>query len=79
MSKFLKLTHFIINTNHIHSIVKKPNKYLIQFMTNKLDGSTWHLWGSGFGSISSYNVEMEICETLHSSDYKIVTDWIDKQ
>ena len=76
MSKFIKLTNFIININYIHSIVIKPNKYYINVASNKFDGSGWKLPGFGIVTISSYNSEIEICETKHSSDYKIVSDWI---
>jgi hypothetical protein len=29
MSKFIKLTNFLLNTNDIHKIVIQPNKYYI--------------------------------------------------
>ena len=76
MSKFIKITNLIININYIHSIVIKPNKYCINVANNKFDGSTWSVAGFGVGIISSYNSEIEVCETQHSSDYKIVSDWI---
>lgn len=41
-------------------------------------GFTWGVGGFGLGNISSYTSEIEVCETNHSIDYKIVTDWIDK-
>jgi hypothetical protein len=76
MSKFIKFTNFILNTNYIHSIVIKPNKYHINVASNKFDGSKWSVVGFGMGTISSYNSEIEVCETEHPSDYKIVSDWI---
>jgi len=83
MSKFIKLTNLIININCIQSIVIKPNKYYILIASNKFDGSKWSFAGFGFGTISSYNSEIasynseiEVCETQHSSDYKIVSEWI---
>jgi hypothetical protein len=78
MSTFIKLTNFIINTNYIQSIVVKPNKYNIHLMSNKFDGSIWSIPGFGTGAISAYNSEIEVCEMKHSSDYKIVSDWVDK-
>jgi len=77
MSKFIKLTNLVININYIHSIIIKPNKYYIHFMSNKMDGSNWSIVGFGSGTISSCNSEIEVCKTKHSSDYKIVSDWID--
>ena len=79
MSKFLKLTNLIVNKNYIHSIFIKPNKYYIHIVSNKFDGSTWIVAGFGNGNISSYNYEIEVCETKHPSNYKIVSDWIDNQ
>ena len=78
MSKFLKLTNFLINTNDIHKIVIQPNKYCIHIVSKKLDGFNWGISGFGLGNISSYTCEIEVCEKNHSTDYKIVTDWIDK-
>ena len=48
-------------------------------MCNTFDGSNWSIGGFGSGNISSYNSEIEVCETKHSSNYKIISDWIDKQ
>ena len=44
-------------------------------MSNKFEGST----GIGFGTISSHNSEFTVCKTKNSIDYKILSDWIDKQ
>jgi hypothetical protein len=76
MSKFIKLTNLIININCIHSIVIKPNKYYIHVVSNKFDGSKWSVAGFGMGTISSHNSEIEVCETKHPGDHKIVSDWI---
>ena len=76
MSKFIKLTNFIININHIHSIVIKPNKYYIHLVSNKFDGFKWDVFGFGVGTIASHNSEIEVCETKHLNDYKILSDWI---
>lgn len=78
MSKFIKLTNLLININYIQSITIKPNKYYIHVVSNKFDGSKWSIAGFGIGSISSHNFHVEVCETNHSSDYKIVSNWIDK-
>ena len=78
MSKFIKLTNLIINIKYIQTIVIKPNKYYIYVMSNKFDGSNWSSPVIGFGHVSSSNSEIEVCETKHSSDYKIVSRWIDK-
>ena len=46
-------------------------------MSNKFDGSNWSCPVIGIGNVSSYNSEIEVCETEHSSDYKKISDWID--
>lgn len=78
MSRFLKLTNLIININHIHSIIKQSNKYHINVINSKITGNLFSLAGSGYGFINSENTNIEICETKHPIDYKILSDWIDK-
>ena len=77
MSKFIKLTNLIINIKYIQTIVIHPNKYCINVMSNKFDGSNLSSLGIGIRNVSSYNFEIEVCETKHSSDYKKISDWID--
>jgi hypothetical protein len=79
MSKFLKLTNFLLNTNDIHKIVIHPNKYCIHIVSKQLDGFNISMVGFTIGKISSYMSEIEVCETKHSMDYKIISDWIHKQ
>ena len=43
MSKFLKFTNFLLNTNDIHKIVIQPNKYCFHIVTKKMDGFNWVL------------------------------------
>jgi len=78
MPKFIKLTNLMLNTNDIHKIVIKPNKYFIHIVGKKLDGFNWSIGAFGLGNISSYTSEIEICETKDSSDYKILSHWINK-
>ena len=77
MSKFIKLKNLIININYIQTIVIKPNKYYINVVSNKFYGSTWSSPVIGVGNVSSYNSEIEVCESENSSDYKKISDWID--
>ena len=46
-------------------------------MSNKFDGTKWRVAEFGIAAISSYNYEIEVCETKHSTDYKIVSKWIE--
>jgi hypothetical protein len=78
MTKFLKLTNFVLNTNDIHKIVIQSNKYIFHIVSKKMDGFSWGIGWFSLGNISSYSYDFEVCETKHSTDYKIVTDWIDK-
>ena len=56
----------------------QPNKYYIHIVSKKMNGFSWCVGVFGLGHISSHTSEIEVCETTHSSDYKIVSDWIDK-
>ena len=78
MSKFIKLTNIIFNTNDLHSIIIKPNKYYINFATKILNGSIWYIEGYGISVISSKKYKIKICKFLNPNDYKKVSDWIDK-
>ena len=78
MSKFIKFTNFLLNTSDIHKIVIKPNKYYFHVYSKKIEGFNWGIGGFGLGNMNSHTYEFEVCETDHSTDYKIVTDWISK-
>jgi hypothetical protein len=77
MSKFIKLTNLIINTNNIHAIIRKPDKFTIQIVSKSFDGFSWSIAGFGWGNISSFTSDIEVYKNEHSIDYKIVSDWID--
>jgi hypothetical protein len=74
MSRFIKLTNILINTNDIHKIIIQPNKYYIHIVSKDFLGFNL----LGFGYIVSFSSKIEVCETNHSLDYKIVSDWISK-
>ena len=78
MTKFLKLTNFILNANDIYKITIKPNKYFIHLSYKKMDGFLWSVGGFGLGNFSSFTEDFEVCEIKHSTDYKLVTEWINK-
>jgi hypothetical protein len=78
MSKFIKLTYHLFNTNDIHKIVIHPNKYIIHIASKQMDGFNWNVGLFGFGYISSHTCEIEVCKKTHATDYKLVTDWIDR-
>jgi hypothetical protein len=78
MSKFIRFTNFVLNSNDIRKILILPNKYCICIASKKLYGSSWTIGGFGTGSISSYSEEIEVCKTKDPIDYKIVSDWHQK-
>ena len=78
MSKFIRLSTFLVNTNDIHQIIIKPNQYRIHVVGKQIHGFVFQIAGFGTGYISPYTHKIEICKTKHSFDYKIMTDWMDK-
>lgn len=77
MSKFLKLTTFLINTNDIHQILIRPNKFIIHVVSKRVDGFTFGVYGFGMGNLSSSVSEIEVCEKKHVNDYKKMSEWVD--
>ena len=71
MSKFIKLTSLIINTNQLNSILIKPDKYIL-YANNRING---YLFFMG-GTISSDDEILEICAITEPSDYQIIKTWI---
>jgi len=67
MCKFIKLTNKIINTNCIHHIDIRNNKFIIHLMANDLSGL--FLFGMG-------KFKHEVCKREDYIDYKIIRDFI---
>jgi hypothetical protein len=76
MSRFLKITNYLLNTNDIHKIIITPNKYTILIVSKQLNGYNFNMFGMGFGNLFSYTSEIEICKTKHSIDYTIISNWL---
>jgi hypothetical protein len=72
MSRFLKLTQIIINTQQINHIKILPNKYEILMMNNGADG--FLIGGSGVYKASMDKIY--VCAEKDTNDYKKVSDWI---
>jgi hypothetical protein len=79
MSRFLKLTNFLLNTNDILQIVINPNKYYIHMRASEFSGNMWQVGIFGVGAISTDRHVIAVCETAQSTDYKIVSEWISSQ
>ena len=72
MSRFIRLTHFLINVNQIRKIDINPNEYKIHLIPSELSG--FMLLGSG--TFQSAAERYTISQKDHETDYKIVSDWI---
>ncbi len=75
MSRFLRLTNYLINVNQIRKIDIKPNEYKIHLMPDKFSGMIL----AGSGSFTSGGEFYTVSEKEHILDYKIVTDWIENE
>ena len=73
--KFIKLSHMIINTAHINKIVLGETKYYISLMNKNSFGMAF----MGVGFMESRDEDIIVCSIKHPINYKIVTDWIDKE
>jgi hypothetical protein len=73
MSRFIKLTGLIINTNIISHITHSNSIYTIVLQTPKISGST--ILGSG--SFSTGQDEIRVTDAPDCSDYQNVKKWID--
>lgn len=78
MSRFIKLTNIVLNTDYVRKITIQPKIYTIHLVSRDIFGHTLLCFGSGYGMVSSNYGEVEVCETNHPTDYKIVTEWLNK-
>ena len=75
MSRFIKLSNYVINTQLIRYIKVLPAKYEINFIAGKLEGS----WILGSGNIKSYDSYVTICEKDNPDDFNYLSNWIKEQ
>jgi len=75
MSRFLKLSKCVINTQLIRYVLIEPAKYEFKLMSGELSG-TWML---GSGSVSTDNSHLIVSEKDSPVDFKNVTEWIKEQ
>jgi len=71
MSRFLKLSHTIINISHIKEITIKENKYTIY-----LESNVTGFLLAGSGSIGKTYDYYSICKNKNPEDYAKVDQWI---
>lgn len=72
MSRFIKLSQCVINTNYISHIVIDPSVFKIKMTIYDLNG--YLLLGTG--GLSNTNYILDIDEKTNPSDYQIVNQWI---
>ena len=75
MSRFLRLTNMLLNVNQIRLIEISPDKYTIRMNSHHINGIV--LFGSGW--FDSYSHNFDCCKKEHSTDYKIISDWLEKE
>ena len=68
----------LLNTNDIHKIMINQNKYVIHIESKKFEGMMDFIIPFGRARQLSNVEELEVCETKDPTDYKMVSEWIDK-
>ena len=71
-SRFLRITHCLINVNQIRRIDINPGVYKIHLIPTELSGFT--LVGSG--TFQSSAETYTVIEKVNIIDYKLISDWI---
>ena len=72
-SRFLRLTHFLLNVNQIRRIDINPGVYKIHLIPTEFSGFT--LVGSG--TFQSSAETYTATEKDNIIDYKLISDWIE--
>ena len=62
----------------MQKILIQPNKYYIHITDPKFSGSSLSIGPFGFGRISSFDERIKVCENKNPNQYKIVSEWINK-
>lgn len=75
MTRFLRLTNMLLNVNQIRLIEITPDKYKIRMISHTFGG--YFIFGSG--GFDSYNHDFDCCKKQHSTDYKIISEWLEQE
>ena len=78
MSKFIKLTNMLLNTNSIHRISIMPNKYSIHIFDKYSEGEGFLIAGSGSFKLKSYEEQIVVFKEKDPVNYQILSDWINR-
>ena len=71
-SRFLRITHFLINVNQIRRIDINPGVYKIHLIPTELSGFTF----VGSGTFQSSAETYTVIEKDNIIDYKLIDEWI---
>lgn len=74
MTSFIRLSKMLINASCIQTVRMHQDMY---YITMQREVTGWMFVGSGI--ISSHSHRIEICKQSHEEDYKVITEWIEKQ
>lgn len=72
MSRFIKLSQCVLNTNHISHIVIKPSNFQIRMSIFDLNARLI----SGSGGVSTVPCIFDIDEKVNPTDYQTIENWI---
>lgn len=75
MSRFLRLTNMLLNVNQIRLIEISPDKYTIRMNAHHINGFV--IFGTGY--FESYKHDFDCCKKEHSTDYKIISEWLEQE
>lgn len=75
MSRFIKLTHIVINSSKIITINNTRSKYYVQTCADALPYG-YSILGVGFLETTNSNTFITICKNEHPIDYQIMEKWI---
>lgn len=75
MSRFIKLTHIVINSSKIITINNTESKYYVQVCADALQYGTF-FFGCGYLNTINSNTFIKICKNEDPIDYQIMEKWI---
>ncbi len=75
MSRFIKLTHIVINSSKIIKINNTESKYYVEVCAHALQSGSF-IFGSGFIETKNSNTFITICKNKDPIDYQIMEKWV---
>jgi hypothetical protein len=78
MSRFIRLSTMVLNTNNIYKIKIEPSQYCIHINSKVINGGNWSISGFGIGTVSTFTYDIYIDKEKDPYDFQKVSDWINK-